>query len=253
MPKGRYAIMLRHMPRVGSMGLDMMLRTCTIQVNLDYASEADMVKKFRVGLALQPLATALVRQFAVHRGQAQRHAVVPQPYLVGHRSARAPACCRSCSRTGSATSATPITRSMCRCTSSTATASISTPPGFSFRDFLEGRAVGPARREADDRRLDRPPLDRLPRSAAQDLPRDARRRRRAVEPDLRAAGVVGRAALRPGRARCGVGSGQGLVDRRAPGACATRCPKLALDAPIARRRQAARHRRRGARHRACRA
>jgi glutamate--cysteine ligase len=59
MPKGRYAIMLRHMPRVGSLGLDMMLRTCTIQVNLDYASEADMVKKFRVGLALQPLATAL--------------------------------------------------------------------------------------------------------------------------------------------------------------------------------------------------
>ncbi|OYW44201.1 MAG: glutamate--cysteine ligase [Sphingomonadales bacterium 32-68-7] len=59
MPKGRYAIMLRHMPRVGTMGLDMMLRTCTIQVNLDYQSEADMVKKFRVGLALQPLATAL--------------------------------------------------------------------------------------------------------------------------------------------------------------------------------------------------
>jgi len=59
MPKGRYAIMLRHMPRVGSLGLDMMLRTCTIQVNLDYASEADMAKKFRVGLALQPLATAL--------------------------------------------------------------------------------------------------------------------------------------------------------------------------------------------------
>ncbi|VVT22244.1 Glutamate--cysteine ligase [Sphingomonas sp. EC-HK361] len=59
MPKGRYAIMLRHMPRVGTMGLDMMLRTCTIQVNLDYSSETDMVKKFRVGLALQPLATAL--------------------------------------------------------------------------------------------------------------------------------------------------------------------------------------------------
>lgn len=59
MPKGRYGIMLNHMPRVGSMGLDMMLRTCTIQVNLDYSSEADMAKKFRVGLALQPLATAL--------------------------------------------------------------------------------------------------------------------------------------------------------------------------------------------------
>jgi len=59
MPKGRYEIMLRHMPRVGSMGLDMMLRTCTIQTNLDYGSEADMAQKFRVSLALQPLATAL--------------------------------------------------------------------------------------------------------------------------------------------------------------------------------------------------
>jgi glutamate--cysteine ligase len=59
MPKGRYGIMLKHMPRVGTMGLDMMLRTCTIQTNLDYSSEADMVKKFRVSLALQPLGTAL--------------------------------------------------------------------------------------------------------------------------------------------------------------------------------------------------
>ncbi|CAN5210475.1 glutamate--cysteine ligase [soil metagenome] len=59
MPKGRYKIMLNHMPRVGTMGLDMMLRTCTIQTNLDYSSEADMVKKFQVSLALQPLATAL--------------------------------------------------------------------------------------------------------------------------------------------------------------------------------------------------
>jgi len=59
MPKGRYAIMLRHMPRVGSLGLDMMLRTCTIQVNLDYSSEARMAKMFRTSLALQPLATAL--------------------------------------------------------------------------------------------------------------------------------------------------------------------------------------------------
>src|SRR3954451_13378909 len=59
MPKGRYAIMLSYMPKVGNLGLDMMLRTCTIQVNLDYSSEADMVKKFRVGLALQPVATAL--------------------------------------------------------------------------------------------------------------------------------------------------------------------------------------------------
>ncbi len=59
MPKQRYQIMLQHMPRVGSLGVDMMLRTCTIQVNLDYSSEPDMAKKFRTALALQPLATAL--------------------------------------------------------------------------------------------------------------------------------------------------------------------------------------------------
>jgi glutamate--cysteine ligase len=59
MPKGRYRIMANYMPKVGNLGLDMMFRTCTVQVNLDFASEADMVKKLRVGLALQPVATAL--------------------------------------------------------------------------------------------------------------------------------------------------------------------------------------------------
>ncbi|MCY7353981.1 MAG: glutamate--cysteine ligase [Lysobacter sp.] len=59
MPKGRYKIMRAYMPKVGTLGLDMMTRTCTVQVNLDFANEADMVKKFRVSLALQPIATAL--------------------------------------------------------------------------------------------------------------------------------------------------------------------------------------------------
>ncbi len=59
MPKSRYAIMRRYMQRTGSLGLDMMLRTCTVQVNLDYGSEDDMRRKLRVSLALQPLATAL--------------------------------------------------------------------------------------------------------------------------------------------------------------------------------------------------
>jgi glutamate--cysteine ligase len=59
MPKGRYRIMGSYMPTRGRLGLDMMLRTCTIQTNLDFASEADMVQKFRVGLAWQPVATAL--------------------------------------------------------------------------------------------------------------------------------------------------------------------------------------------------
>jgi glutamate--cysteine ligase len=59
MPKGRYRIMTGYMPKVGRYGLDMMYRTCTIQANLDYSSESDMVRKFRVSLALQPVATAL--------------------------------------------------------------------------------------------------------------------------------------------------------------------------------------------------
>lgn len=59
MPKARYRIMTNYMPKVGSLGLDMMYRTSTVQVNMDYASEADMVKKLRVSLALQPVATAI--------------------------------------------------------------------------------------------------------------------------------------------------------------------------------------------------
>jgi glutamate--cysteine ligase len=59
MPKGRYKIMTGYMPKVGRYGLDMMYRTCTVQTNLDFSSEADMVKKLRVSVALQPVATAL--------------------------------------------------------------------------------------------------------------------------------------------------------------------------------------------------
>ncbi|QLF69483.1 glutamate--cysteine ligase [Peteryoungia desertarenae] len=59
MPKSRYGIMTRYMPKVGSQGLDMMYRTCTIQVNLDFASEADMRQKMRVSMKLQSIATAL--------------------------------------------------------------------------------------------------------------------------------------------------------------------------------------------------
>ena len=69
MPKGRYRIMGDYMPKRGGLGLDMMLRTCTVQVNLDFASEADMVKKFRVSLALQPIATALFANSPFTEGQ----------------------------------------------------------------------------------------------------------------------------------------------------------------------------------------
>ncbi len=69
MPKGRYAIMRRYMPKVGTRGLDMMTRTCTVQVNLDFASESDMVRKLRVSLALQSFATALFANSPFYEGR----------------------------------------------------------------------------------------------------------------------------------------------------------------------------------------
>jgi len=69
MPKGRYKIMRDYMQKVGTMGREMMFRTCTVQANLDFGSEADMVKKFRVSLALQPIATALFANSPFTEGQ----------------------------------------------------------------------------------------------------------------------------------------------------------------------------------------
>lgn len=129
MPKGRYAIMLNHMPRVGSMGLDMMLRTCTIQVNLDYASEADMAHKFRTSLALQPLATALFANSPFLEGR-------PNGYLSyrshiwsdtdPHRTGMLPLCLK----TALAMNVMPIICSMCRCILFTVTANISMRRGI---------------------------------------------------------------------------------------------------------------------------
>jgi glutamate--cysteine ligase len=73
MPKGRYRLMTDYMDRVGTMGKSMMYRTCTVQVNLDFASEADMVKKLRVGLALQPVATALFANSPFFDGRPNGH------------------------------------------------------------------------------------------------------------------------------------------------------------------------------------
>jgi glutamate--cysteine ligase len=69
MPKGRYKIMTAYMPKVGKLGLDMMYRTCTVQTNLDFSSEADMVKKLRVSIALQPVATALFANSPLTEGK----------------------------------------------------------------------------------------------------------------------------------------------------------------------------------------
>lgn len=73
MPKGRYKLMDAYMDKVGTMGKTMMRRTCTVQVNLDFSSEADMVKKFRVALALQPVATALFANSPFFEGKVNGH------------------------------------------------------------------------------------------------------------------------------------------------------------------------------------
>lgn len=73
MPKGRYRLMTDYMGRVGTHGTQMMYRTCTVQVNLDFGSEADMVKKMRVALALQPVATALFANSPFFEGQENGH------------------------------------------------------------------------------------------------------------------------------------------------------------------------------------
>lgn len=73
MPKGRYKLMTDYMDRVGTMGKSMMYRTCTVQVNLDFASEADMIQKMRVAVALQPVATALFANSPFFNGQPNGH------------------------------------------------------------------------------------------------------------------------------------------------------------------------------------
>ena len=129
MPKGRYALMTRYMREIGSHGTQMMYRTCTVQVNLDFASEADMVQKFRVGLALQPIATALFANSPFFEGEHQRLAVVAGADLAGHRSGpHRHAAVRVRGRHG-LRALTSTTRSMCRCTSSIATAATSTRSG----------------------------------------------------------------------------------------------------------------------------
>jgi glutamate--cysteine ligase len=141
MPKGRYKIMREYMPKVGSLGLDMMTRTCTVQVNLDVGSEADMVKKFRVSLALQPIATALFADSPFTEGK-------PNGYL-SYRShiwtdtdAGRTGLLDFVFETASATSATSITCSTCRCTSSTATGKYIEASGPVFPRLPRRQAAG---------------------------------------------------------------------------------------------------------------
>ena len=139
MPKGRYAIMRRYMPTVGRLGLDMMLRTCTVQANLDYGDEADMVEKLRVSLALQPVATALFANSPFTEGKpngfrSMRAQVWTDtdrdPHRHPRRGVRAGLRLRALRRM--AARRADVLRHARR-------ASGSTRPGRSFRAFMEGR------------------------------------------------------------------------------------------------------------------
>ena len=203
MPKGRYAIMRRYMPMVGTLGLDMMTRTCTVQVNLDYASEQDMLRKLRVSLLLQPLATALFANSPFTEGR-------PNGFL----SYRA----QVWTDTDNQRSGIPA---------------VMFEPGFgferyvewlvdevpmyfvyrdgryidvagaSFRDFMDGRLHNVAGDGRHGGRFRRPHHHRVHRRADQALPGNARRRRRPGRHDGGAVGVLGRLAVRRRRARRG--------------------------------------------------
>ena len=185
MPKGRYKIMRAYMPKVGELGLDMMFRTCTVQANLDFASEADMVAKIRLSLALQPLATALFANSPFVEGK-------PTGYL----SSRARVWTDTDpDRTGMldfvfqdgfgfeayARWALDVPMYFVKRDGRYIDAS-----GQSFRAFMDGRAAGAAGRAADDQGLARPPQHPVPRGAAEELPGDARRRHRPAGAALRA-------------------------------------------------------------------
>ena len=184
MPKSRYAIMARYMPKVGGTGLDMMFRTCTIQANLDFADEADMVKKMRVGLALQPIATALFANSPFTEGK-------PNGFL-SYRSEIWLDTDRD--RTGMLPFAFEDGFGFERYVDW----ALDVPmyfvkrgdtyhdvAGASFRDLLAGKLDAAARRARHAVGLEEPPLDAFPRGPAQALPRDARRRRRSRPAHLR--------------------------------------------------------------------
>ncbi len=139
MPKSRYNIMTALHAEGRRLGLDMMYRTCTVQVNLDFSSEADMVKKFRVVLALAAGRHGAVRQLAVPEGRPNGIFTYRSADLARHRQcAGRHAALRLRGRHG-LSSGMSIMRSTCRCISSIAKGKYIDVAGESFRDFLDGR------------------------------------------------------------------------------------------------------------------
>ena len=195
MPKGRYKIMTNYMPKVGQYGLDMMYRTCTVQTNLDFSSEADMVKKLRVSVALQPVATALFANSPFTEGKPNGFLSFRSEIWRDTDNARA--------------GMIPWVFEDGMGFERWVDYALDVPMYFVKRgDALYRRrracrsaisAGGPPRQppgeRADALGLGQPSFDDLSRGAAEALSGDARRRRRAVGPAAGAAGVLGRPAL----------------------------------------------------------
>ena len=194
MPKGRYKIMTNYMPKVGKYGIDMMYRTCTVQTNLDFSSEADMVKKLRVSVALQPVATALFANSPFTEGKPNGFLSFRSEIWRDTDNARA----------GMLPWAFEDGMGFERWVDY----ALDVPMYFVKRGdalyrrrrivvprFLRRQEFGASRRASDAVGLGQPPVDDLPRGAAEALSGNARRRRRAVGPAAGAAGVLGRPAL----------------------------------------------------------
>ena len=222
MPKGRYKIMTNYMPKVGKYGLDMMYRTCTVQTNLDFSSEADMVKKLRVSVALQPVATALFANSPFTEGKPNgflsfrseiwrdtdnaRAGMIPWAFEDGMGFERW------------VDYALDVPMYFVKRGDDYIDVS-----GSSFRDFFEGRNQIASGRAPDAVGLGQSSVDDFPGSAAEALSGNARRRRRAV-------GTACRRCRRSGSGCCTTtpawmrpGTSSSTGPRRSVRRCATTC------------------------------
>ena len=214
--------MTAYMPKVGKYGLDMMYRTCTVQTNLDFSSEADMVQEAARLARAAAGRDRDVRQFAVHRRQAERLSLVPLGDLARHRQ-RARRHAAVGVRAGHGLRALGRLRARRADVFRQARRQIyrrrrKIVPRSARRQAR--RAAGRARHHL---RLGEPRLDDLPGGAAQALSRNARRRLRSVAAAAGLRRVLGRHPLRRRLARRRLGPGQGLDRARSARNCATTC------------------------------
>ena len=233
MPKGRYKIMTDYMPKVGTLGLDMMYRTCTVQTNLDFSlrsrhgQEAARVDRAAAGRRRRysPIRRSPRASPTDSCHSARKSGATP--------TTRAPACCPGRSSPAWVSSAGSIMRSTCRCISSSAATTISTSSGQSFRDLLAGRlpAMPGARATISD--WAQPHQYDFPGGAAQALSGNARRRLRPAAEPAGAAGVLGRHPLRRRlrSTRLGIWSRTGAREERQK--LRDDVPKLGLAATVA--------------------